>query len=60
MKLTLKTKLIGSILIVKRNTIGIRDVSNELAIEATEAAQQAAELSELSYQLQQEIKQFKL
>ncbi|EAS42583.1 methyl-accepting chemotaxis protein [Photobacterium profundum] len=45
---------------ITRNTVGIRDVSNELAIEATEAAQQAAELSELSHQLQQEIKQFKL
>ncbi|MGF1873690.1 methyl-accepting chemotaxis protein, partial [Photobacterium indicum] len=45
---------------ITRNTEGIRDVSNELAVEADQAAQQAAELSELSHQLQQEIKQFKL
>lgn len=45
---------------ITRNTEGIRDVSNELAVEASEAAKQAAELSELSFQLQQEISRFKL
>ena len=45
---------------ITRNTEGIRDVSNELAVEAGEAAKQAAELSELSFQLQQEISRFKL
>ncbi|MCG3865905.1 MULTISPECIES: methyl-accepting chemotaxis protein [unclassified Photobacterium] len=45
---------------ITRNTEGIRDVSNELAVEANEAAKQAAELSELSYELQQEINRFKL
>ena len=45
---------------ITRNTQGIRDVSDELALEADEAARQAAELSSLSHQLQQEINQFKL
>ncbi|KDM90701.1 methyl-accepting chemotaxis protein [Photobacterium galatheae] len=45
---------------ITRNTEGIRDVSNELALEAGEAAQQAAQLSELSHELQQEISRFKL
>ncbi|WP_273857441.1 methyl-accepting chemotaxis protein [Photobacterium sp. GSS17] len=45
---------------ITRNTEGIRDVSNELAVEAGEAAKQAAELSELSHQLHQEISRFKL
>ncbi|WP_299022407.1 methyl-accepting chemotaxis protein [uncultured Photobacterium sp.] len=45
---------------ITRNTEGIRDVSNELAVEAGEAAQQAAELSNLSHELQQEINRFKL
>ncbi len=45
---------------ITRNTEGIRDVSNELAVEAGEAAQQAAELSNLSHELQQEISRFKL
>ncbi|WP_415720995.1 methyl-accepting chemotaxis protein [Photobacterium ganghwense] len=45
---------------ITRNTEGIRDVSNELAVEADEAAKQAAELSDLSHQLHQEISRFKL
>ncbi|MHC6527072.1 MULTISPECIES: methyl-accepting chemotaxis protein [unclassified Vibrio] len=45
---------------ITRNTVGIRDVSNELADEAHEAASQAAQLSELSYELEQEISRFKL
>ena len=45
---------------VTRNTVGIRDVSDELAGEAHDAAAQAAQLSELSYQLEQEIGRFKL
>jgi len=45
---------------ITRNTEGIRDVSNELAVEADEAAKQAAELSHLSHELQQEINRFKL
>ncbi|CAG21206.1 methyl-accepting chemotaxis protein [Photobacterium profundum] len=45
---------------ITRNTEGIRDVSNELAVEADQAAQQAAELSNLSHELQQEINRFKL
>ncbi|EAR54650.1 putative methyl-accepting chemotaxis protein [Photobacterium sp. SKA34] len=45
---------------ITRNTEGIRDVSNELAVEADEAAKQAAELSNLSHELQQEISRFKL
>ncbi|PSV51740.1 methyl-accepting chemotaxis protein [Photobacterium sp. GB-1] len=45
---------------ITRNTEGIRDVSNELAVEANEAAKQAAELSNLSHELQQEISRFKL
>lgn len=45
---------------ITRNTEGIRDVSNELAVEANEAAKQAAELSTLSHELQQEINRFKL
>lgn len=45
---------------ITRNTVGIRDASNDLAQEAHEAASQAAELSQLSYQLDQEIRRFKL
>ncbi|MCG9597588.1 methyl-accepting chemotaxis protein [Vibrio sp. Isolate25] len=45
---------------ITRNTVGIRDVSNELADEAHDAAAQAAQLSELSYELEQEIGRFKL
>ncbi|WP_419206548.1 methyl-accepting chemotaxis protein [Photobacterium leiognathi] len=45
---------------ITRNTEGIRDVSNELAVEAGEAAKQAAELFNLSHELQQEISRFKL
>ncbi|ELR63420.1 Methyl-accepting chemotaxis protein [Photobacterium marinum] len=45
---------------ITRNTAGIRDVANLLATEADEAAQQAAKLSLLSQELQQEIGQFKL
>ncbi|MDN3609876.1 methyl-accepting chemotaxis protein [Vibrio ostreicida] len=45
---------------ITRNTVGIRDVSNELSDEAHDAASQAAQLSELSYELEQEIARFKL
>ncbi|MCG9647516.1 methyl-accepting chemotaxis protein [Vibrio brasiliensis] len=45
---------------ITRNTVGIRDVSNELADEAHDAAAQAAQLSELSNELEQEIQRFKL
>ncbi|MCC2523882.1 methyl-accepting chemotaxis protein [Vibrio coralliilyticus] len=45
---------------ITRNTVGIRDVSNELADEAHDAAAQAAQLSELSHELEQEIGRFKL
>ncbi|HCH2612495.1 TPA: methyl-accepting chemotaxis protein, partial [Vibrio parahaemolyticus] len=45
---------------ITRNTEGIRDVSNELSVEAHSAAEQAAHLSELSHELEQEIKRFKL
>lgn len=45
---------------ITRNTEGIRDVSNELSSEAHFAAEQAAHLSELSHELEQEIKRFKL
>ncbi|MEL7385285.1 MAG: methyl-accepting chemotaxis protein [Pseudomonadota bacterium] len=45
---------------ITRNTVGIRDVSNELADEAHDAASQAAQLSELSHELEQEIQRFKL
>ncbi|MCW8332130.1 methyl-accepting chemotaxis protein [Photobacterium sp. SDRW27] len=45
---------------ITRNSESIRDVSNELAVEADEAAKQAAELSHLSHELQQEISRFKL
>ncbi|KJY81561.1 chemotaxis protein [Vibrio galatheae] len=45
---------------ITRNTVGIRDVSNELADEAHDAAKQAVQLSELSHELEQEIKRFKL
>ncbi|ELK2034934.1 methyl-accepting chemotaxis protein [Vibrio vulnificus] len=45
---------------ITRNTEGIRDVSNELAYEAQQAASQAAMLSELSHELEQEIRRFKL
>ncbi|ASO29283.1 methyl-accepting chemotaxis protein [Vibrio anguillarum] len=45
---------------ITRNTEGIRDVSNDLAQEAHEAAAQASQLSELSHQLENEIRRFKL
>jgi len=45
---------------ITRNTEGIRDVSNELATEAHDAASQAAQLSELSHELEEEIRRFKL
>lgn len=45
---------------ITRNTQGIRDVSNELAVEAQDAATQAAKLSDLSHELEGEISQFKL
>ncbi|WP_299022411.1 methyl-accepting chemotaxis protein [uncultured Photobacterium sp.] len=45
---------------ITRSTEGIRDVSNDLAVEADEAAKQAADLSNLSHELQQEISRFKL
>ncbi|MCS0370372.1 methyl-accepting chemotaxis protein [Vibrio diabolicus] len=45
---------------ITRNTEGIRDVSNELSVEAHQAAEQAAHLSELSHELEQEIQRFKL
>nr|WP_158162839.1 methyl-accepting chemotaxis protein [Vibrio mimicus] len=45
---------------ITRNTVGIRDVSNDLAQEAHSAAEQAAELSELSHELEREIRRFKL
>ncbi|KIE20682.1 chemotaxis protein [Vibrio sinaloensis] len=45
---------------ITRNTVGIRDVSNDLADEAHDAASQAAQLSELSHELEQEINRFKL
>ncbi|MBW3694820.1 methyl-accepting chemotaxis protein [Vibrio sp. T187] len=45
---------------ITRNTEGIRDVSNELATEAHDAANQASQLSELSHELEQEIRRFKL
>ncbi|TXY07419.1 methyl-accepting chemotaxis protein [Vibrio mimicus] len=45
---------------ITRNTVGIRDVSNDLAQETHSAAEQAAELSELSHELEQEIRRFKL
>ena len=45
---------------ITRNTEGIRDVSNELSTEAQQAAVQASNLSVLSSELEQEIKQFKL
>ncbi|MGR5131556.1 methyl-accepting chemotaxis protein [Vibrio alfacsensis] len=45
---------------ITRNTEGLRDVSNELSVEAQQAAEQAAHLSELSHELEQEINRFKL
>ena len=45
---------------ITMNTEGIRAVSDELASEAVNAAQQAAKLSELAAQLNQEIGSFKL
>lgn len=45
---------------ITRNSESIRDVSDELALEADEAAKQAAALSDLSNDLQQEISRFKL
>ncbi|KQB02279.1 chemotaxis protein [Vibrio metoecus] len=45
---------------ITRNTVGIRDVSNDLAQEAHSAAEQATQLSELSHELEQEIRRFKL
>ena len=44
---------------ITRNTVGIRDVSDELAGEAHDAAAQATQLSDLSCQLEQEIGRFK-
>lgn len=45
---------------ITRNTVGIRDVSFELAEEANIAAEQAVKLSELSHELESEIRRFKL
>lgn len=45
---------------ITRSMEGIKDVSNDFAQEAQEAANQAAELSNLSVVLQQEINRFKL
>ncbi|MDA0147694.1 methyl-accepting chemotaxis protein [Vibrio sp. LaRot3] len=45
---------------ITRNTVGIRDVSNDLANEAHDAAEQAAHLSSLSHELEREINRFKL
>ncbi|QIL84543.1 methyl-accepting chemotaxis protein [Vibrio sp. HDW18] len=45
---------------ITRNTVGIRDVSNDLAQQAHRAAEQAAELSDLSHELEQEIRRFRL
>ncbi|CAM3582543.1 Methyl-accepting chemotaxis protein PctA [Vibrio aerogenes CECT 7868] len=45
---------------ITRNTEGIRDVSNKFALEAEDAAEQSAELSRLSGELEREIGQFKL
>lgn len=45
---------------ITRNTVGIRDVSFELAEEANLAADQAVKLSELSQELESEIRRFKL
>lgn len=45
---------------ITRNTHGIRDVSNEFSIEAQDTAEQAAKLSSLSYELEAEIRRFKV
>lgn len=45
---------------ITRNTVGIRDVSQSLAEEATEAARQAEQLSSLSFELESEIRRFRL
>ena len=45
---------------ITRNTVGIRDVSQDLAEEAHSAAAQASQLSELSHELENEIQRFKL
>ena len=45
---------------ITRNTEGIRDVSNELSIEAQQTSDKAANLSKLSNELEQEINHFKL
>ena len=45
---------------ITRNTVGIRDVSFELAEEANIAAEQAVKSSELSHELESEIRRFKL
>ncbi|SHO56422.1 methyl-accepting chemotaxis protein [Vibrio quintilis] len=45
---------------ITRNTEGIRDVSNEFALEAEDAAEQSAELSRLSGEMKNEIGRFKL
>ncbi|MEZ9652290.1 methyl-accepting chemotaxis protein [Vibrio lentus] len=45
---------------ITRNTEGIRDVSNELSIEAQQTSNKAANLSRLSNELEQEINHFKL
>jgi methyl-accepting chemotaxis protein len=45
---------------ITRNTEGIRDVSNQFAAESKDAAGQAAQLSQLSQELENEISQFTL
>ncbi|WPC72352.1 methyl-accepting chemotaxis protein [Vibrio porteresiae] len=45
---------------ITRNTEGIRDVSDELANDAHEAAKQATGLSDLSHQLHEQIRRFKI
>ncbi len=45
---------------ITRNTEGIRDVSNQLSVEAQDAAEQASALSDLSRELESEIGRFKL
>lgn len=45
---------------ITRNTQGIRDVSNEFATEAQETSEQAARLSSLSYELESEVRRFKV
>ena len=45
---------------ITRNTVGIRDVSQDLAEEAHSAAAQASQLSGFSHELENEIQRFKL